>query len=135
MFLSRILLATATAALLATSAYAETPAEAATHMPPPAENGAGMGGHGGLHRFLSDNQRMMFMVDMHKATASMTDDQKQAYREQQRARIMAMSEGDRAKFKADLDTRWAALPADQKAQITAMVQARMAAHAGGATPQ
>jgi hypothetical protein len=40
---------------------------------------------------------------------------------------MAMSDEDRAKFKADLDARWSALPADQKAALQAKVQAFMAA--------
>ena len=84
MSVSRLLIAAAIAALLSTPALAETPAEAATHMPPPADTGMGMGGHGGgMRHFLSDNERMMFMVDMHKAVAGMTDDQKQAYRQQQ----------------------------------------------------
>ena len=131
MSFSRIVFAAATAALLATSATAESPAEAATHMPPPLDGGMGMGGHGGgmgLRKILTDDERMMFMVDMHKAVAGMTDEQKQAYREQQRARFMAMSPADRAAFKADLDTRWAALPADRKAMIAERTQARMAAH-------
>jgi GH25 family lysozyme M1 (1,4-beta-N-acetylmuramidase) len=58
----------------------------------------------------------------------MTDDQKHAYRHAQRDRIMAMSEADRSKMKADLDARWNALPADQKADMTAKMQAFRAAH-------
>ena len=74
-------------------------------------------------------ERMMLFADTFKATANMSDDQRHAYRHEQRNRIMAMSEADRAKFKADLDARWNALPADQKAEMTAKMAAFHSAHA------
>ena len=131
MSLSRLLFATATVALLSTPVFAETPAEAATHMPPPADTGMGRGGHGMMRGMFTPEERMMMFVDGFKATAGMTDDQKKAYRDQRRAKIMTMSDADRAKMKADLDARWAALPADQKASITAKMAAFRAAHANG----
>ncbi len=87
------------------------------------------GGHGMMHGFFTPEERMMLMADMFKATQGMTDDQKHAYRQQQRERVMGMSDADRAKFKADLDTRWAALPPDQKTAIQQRVEAAMAARA------
>jgi hypothetical protein len=88
-------------------------------------------GHGGMHGMFTPEERMMLFADMFKATANMTDDQKHAFRHEQRDRIMAMSDADRAKFKADLDSRWNALSADQKAALTAKMQDLSAArHAG-----
>lgn len=123
MTVSRLVLAAASVLLLSSTAVlAADPAPMAPTM------GATGGGHGMMRGMFTPDEFMMLMADAHKATASMTDDQKHTYREQQRARILAMSDGDRAKFKADLDTRWAALPDSEKAAIKAAVQARMAAH-------
>ncbi|HEY4942005.1 MAG TPA: hypothetical protein VII56_11320 [Rhizomicrobium sp.] len=127
MSLSKFAFAALAASCLTTSVYAADTPPAAN---PPAMMGAG---HGAMRGMFTQEERMMMMADSFKATAGMTDDQKHAYRGDRRAKIMAMSDADRAKFKADLDTRWNALPADQKASITAKVQAFMAARqAGGA---
>ena len=127
MSLSRYLVAAAAASLLATAALADS-----TPAPSPMMGGQGMmGGHGMMHGMFTQDERMMMAADGFKATAGMTDDQRKAYRDERRAKIMAMSDADRAKFKADLDARWAALPADQKASITAKVQAFMAARQAG----
>jgi hypothetical protein len=100
-------------------------------------------GHGMMHGMFTPEERMMLMSDAFTATAGMTDEQRHAYRQQQRERIMAMSDEDRAKFKADLDARWNALPADQNAALQAKVLAFMGARraarengeGGGASPQ
>lgn len=68
-------------------------------------------------QFLTAEQRMMLFADTHKDAAGMTDDQRHANREAQRAKIMAMSAADKQKFAADLQARWDALSADQKAKI------------------
>src|SRR5690242_4443506 len=125
--LSRILLAASTAALLATTAYAAEPAPAA---PMQSDSGRGM-----MRGMFTPEERMMLFVDGMKATQGMTDDQRHDYRHKLRERIMAMSEADRAKFKADLDKRWAALtPAEQadlKAKRDAFLAARQNGHGGG----
>jgi hypothetical protein len=91
-----------------------------------------MGGHGMMRGMFTQEERMMLFADLSKATANLSDDQKHAYRHEQRDRIMAMSDSDRAKFKANLDTRWNALPADQRAAMLAKMQAFMAEqHEGG----
>ena len=99
MSLSKLTLAAVAASLLATAAYADsTPAAA-----PP--GGGMMGGHGGgmMRGMFTPEERMMLFVDAAKATAGMTDDQKHAYRQQQREHFMGMSDADRqrvtAKFK------------------------------------
>jgi hypothetical protein len=123
MSFSRILLAAGTVALLAgTSAYAADPSPAA----PPAQND----GRGMMRGMFTQEERMMLMADAFKATAGMTDDQRHDYRHQQRERIMAMSDADRAKFKADLDKRWAALTPAQQADIKSKVDAFRAARRG-----
>jgi hypothetical protein len=131
MSLSRFAFAVLAASLLAAPALA---ADAPTEAP---------SGHGMMHGMFTPEERMMLMSDAFKATAGMSDEQRHAYRQQQRDRIMAMSDEDRAKFKADLDARWNALPADQKAALQAKVQAFMAARRaamgsggeGGPAPQ
>ncbi len=123
MSLSKIVLTTFVATFLSSAAYAEsTPAS----NPPAVGAMSAMGGHGVMHGMFTQEERMVLFADMSNATAGMTDDQKHAYRHGQRDRIMAMSDTDRAKFKADLDSRWNALPADQKADMTAKMQAFMA---------
>ena len=122
MSLSKIVLAAIAASFIGSAALADsTPASS-----PPA-TGA-MEGHGMMHGMFTQEERMMLFADTSKATAGMTDDQKHAYRHEQRDRIMAMSDTDRAKFKADLDSRWNTLSADQKADMTAKMQAFRAEH-------
>lgn len=112
----------AVALLGATAAYADsTPAS------PPPGGGMMMSGHGGMHGMFTPEERMMLFADGLKATAGMTDDQKHAYRQQQRERFMAMSDADKAATKADLDKRWASLTPAQQADIKAKVDAFMAA--------
>lgn len=118
MSVSRFVAAGFAALLLSSAAYAETA---------PANPPAAMGGRGMMRGFFTPEERMMLFVDTWKATATMSDDQKKDYRRAQRERIMAMSETDRAKLKADLAARWAALPDAQKANIKARVEAFMAA--------
>ncbi|MBV9421262.1 MAG: hypothetical protein JO348_15950 [Alphaproteobacteria bacterium] len=120
MTFSKFAFAGLAAVLLAGSAVAAT-----APTTPPAQGEMG-GGRGMMRGFFSPEERMMLFVDSWKATAAMNDDQKRDYRRQQRERIMAMSDADRAKLKADLDARWAALPDAQKATIKAKVQAFMA---------
>jgi len=102
---------------------------------PPANPPAMGRGHGMMRGMLSDEERTMLFADMFKATAGMTDDQKHAYRQEQRSRFMSMSDSDRSKFKADLDSRWNALPADQKTAMMAKMKELMQARRAGAATQ
>ena len=120
MTISRFLLAAGAALMLTTSAFAQgAPAQ-----------GGGMGG-GGMHGMFSPEERMVWFADAQKATAGMTDDQRHAYRQQQRDHFQAMSDNDKAKMKADLDARWAAMTPAQKADLKAKVDAFRAAHGMG----
>jgi len=121
---------------LATLAFAATllgsaAAYADSTSPPPGGGTMMMGGHGGgMRGMFTPEERMMWFTDGAKATAGMTDDQKHAYRQQQREHFMSMSDDDKAKFKADLDKRWAALTPAQQADIKSKIEAFRAAHMG-----
>ena len=80
-----------------------------------------------MHGMFTREECMMLFADFFKTTAGMSDDQMRAYRSQERSRIMAMSEAERASFKSDLDSRRNGLSADQKAAMTAKMQNFMAA--------
>ncbi len=131
MSFSKITLAAVAASFLATAAYADSTT------PPP--GGGMMGGHGMMHGMFTPEERAMWFADAMKATAGMTEDQRHAYRQQQREHFMSMSDGDRTAMKADLDKRWAALTpvqqADIKSKEEAFRAARMNAAGGGNSGQ
>jgi hypothetical protein len=108
MLLSRVILPALAASFLATASFAaDTPPA-----PPP------HGEHdGGFMHFLTPDQRTMLFAETHKDAAGMTDDQRHARREAQRAKFMAMSDAEKQEFAAGLQARWDALSADQKAKI------------------
>jgi hypothetical protein len=109
------------ASLLSTAAIA---ADASS--PPTAMQGGGMRG------FLSPEERAMMFSEMQQETAGMTDDQKHAWRDQRRAKVMGMSDADKQKMKADLDAKWAALTPAQQADLKQKAEAmRSQMHAGG----
>jgi hypothetical protein len=83
---------------------------------------------GGLFQSLTPPQKMMMLVDMRKATAGMTDDQRKAYRQSQRQKFAAMTDAERQQFAAKLQTEWDALPDDQKESIKQRVLAWRAQH-------
>ncbi len=100
-------------------------ADGALAQSPPAQtqDQNGGGGHPHFFSFLTPEERMMMFVQMHQATAGMSDDQRHAYREQQRDKVMAMSDSDKQKFAADLQAKWNALPPDKQAEIKSQVEA------------
>jgi hypothetical protein len=102
--------------LLAAPTFAVAPAVADT-----TQDGGGHHGSG-FFRSMSPEARMMMFVEMRRATANMSDDQKQAYRQDQRAKFMAMSDADKQQYVARLESEWNALPADQKSQIQQQMQ-------------
>jgi hypothetical protein len=119
--------------LLASAALVDS--ALAQNQPAPAQGENSGGGHPHVFSFLTPEERMMMFVQMHEATASMTDDQKQAYRQQQRDKFMAMSDTDKQKFAADLQAKWNALPPDKQAEIKSQMEAyraqRMQQQGGG----
>ena len=118
---SKMILATLALSLLASSAAVD--GALAQNQSTQTEGQNGAGGHPHFFSFLTPEERMMMFVQMHQATANMTDDQKQAYRQQQREKFMAMSDTDKQKFAADLLAKWNALPADKQAEIKSQVEA------------
>ncbi|HWD26058.1 MAG TPA: hypothetical protein VG387_02740 [Rhizomicrobium sp.] len=109
---SRFLLAAGAALLLSTAAFAQ-------------DHGGGMRG------MFTPEERMMLFADNMKATAGMTDDQRHAYREKERDHFMSLSDTDKARMKADLDSRWAAMTPAQKADIKTKIDAFRASHGMG----
>ena len=119
MSLSKLAFAAVAAALFVSPALAQdAPGGAPAH-------------HGMMGGMFSPEERMMLFADTAKATAGMSDDQRHAWRHDQREHFMAMSDADKAKMKADLDARWAALSPAQQADIKAKAEAWRAAHMGG----
>jgi len=109
-------------ALAQTRPQPQSPARAA---PPGDTNGNYMGqGRGsGLLGFLSPEQRVMFLQD--QGVRGMTQEQRQAWRQQERQKLASMSETDRAKLKTDLQKKWDGLPQDRKTRIEARLANRM----------
>jgi hypothetical protein len=117
---SHFLLAATAALLVSTAAFAQS-------APPQGDASA----HGMMRGMFSPEERMLLFADSMKATSGMTDDQRHDYRKQQRDHFMTMSDADKAKMKADLDSRWAAMTPDQKADVKARIDAFRAAHGMG----
>ena len=85
-------------------------------------------GVGGMMQFLAPEQRMMMFADMQQATAAMTEEQRQAYRQSQRDKLMTMSDADRQAYAAGLQAKWDALSPDQQAKYRQQAQAFRAGH-------
>ena len=108
MILHRALMAAAAASMMTVVSFA------ADAPPPPAcPPHAGWDFMGSL----TPEQRMMHFELMHQATANMTDEQRHAWHQAERAKFDAMPEADRQKYAAGLTIQWNALPADRKAAI------------------
>jgi hypothetical protein len=73
---------------------------------------------GGGRGFLSPEQRAMYMQSQpHQDWQSMTQQQREAARDQMRGQWQAMSDADKQALKAKLQAQFDALPADRKQQI------------------
>lgn len=115
----KMILATVALSLLASAAVID----GAIAQDQPAQTQDQGGGHHHFFAFLTPEERMMMFVQMHEATANMSDDQKEAYRHSQRDKFMTMSDNDKQKFAADLQAKWNALPPDKQAEIKSQVEA------------
>ncbi|HEX4272156.1 MAG TPA: hypothetical protein VHZ32_12245 [Rhizomicrobium sp.] len=89
--------------------------------------GRGGGKLGGL---FTPEQRAMYLLGARDQVKDMTQDQRHAWRKEQVQKVMAMSDTERTKLKADLQAKWDALPQGQKDRI----QQRLARGAGGNAP-
>jgi hypothetical protein len=89
----------------------------ALQSPPPTDQGLGHGGKGKLARFLTPEQRAMFMLDGRQQVKDMTPDQRRAWRKDQIQKIAAMSPAERQTFQSGLQARWDALPPARKSRI------------------
>jgi hypothetical protein len=82
---------------------------------------------GGMHGFLTPEQRAMYMqAQPHPDFQSMTPDQRQAAREQMRAKWETMSDQDKQALKAKLQAQFDALPPAQKQAVEQRIAERRA---------
>jgi Spy/CpxP family protein refolding chaperone len=122
---SRIILAALATGFLATAALADD-----SNAPPPASQGDHHHG-GGMHAMFSPQQMAMFMIQQRGDTAGMSQDQRKAYRQGEREKLMAMSDADKAKMKADLQAKWDALPPDEQTAAMDRMNRMRARHEHG----
>ena len=124
MSLSRTLASILTIPLIAAVAFAaDSPAANGQDRPACARPGMG-----GMMQFLTPEQRMMMFADMQQATAAMSEEQRQAYRQSQRDKMMNMSDADRQAYAAGLQAKWDALSPDQQAKYRHQAEAFRAGH-------
>jgi len=120
MQLHRALVVAAAATMMTVVSFAaDSPAGQAC---PPAHAGGDFMGS------LTPEQRMMRFELIRQQTANLTDDQRHAWRDAERAKFEAMSEADKQKYAASLTAQWNALPADQKAEIQKRSEQFRASH-------
>lgn len=111
MTVSRIVLAAFATAFLTSAAMADD-----TDAPPPGPQGEHHHG-GGMRAMMgmfSPQQMAMYMLRRRGETAGMSQDQRKAYRQSERQKLMAMSDADKAKMTADLQAQWDRLPPDEQ---------------------
>jgi hypothetical protein len=86
---------------------------------------AAPGDHAGkLAGFFTPEQRVMYMLDARDQIHDMTPDQRKAFRHEQMAKVMAMSDGERMHLRTDLQAKWDALPQARKDKIERRITMR-----------
>ena len=141
MRLSGILLASATALLLAGSASAQQPSGSMGGSMSGGMNKEGaMGGggmqmnaQGGVGIFSRENMAMM-IVDREKATKGMTEDQAKAARQEEMSKDRAETPEQRQARKARYDSEWMQLTAAEKQDAMTKLDAQMKARGMMAAP-
>jgi hypothetical protein len=126
---SRFLLAAIAAGFLSTAlAATAAPPTADQVAVPPGTGGTGYG-HAKLQAlFDSQEEFLMFRIQMHQATKGMSKDQKKAYRKQQVQQVRVMTEAQRAQWRQGLQAQWNALPDAQKNRMAQKMASKEARH-------
>jgi hypothetical protein len=130
----RILLAAASVAFLstaafATAAFAQVPSADQVSVPPSGESKMHHGKMAAL--FTTQDEFMMFHIQLHEATRGMAKDQKRAYRKTELQKLKAMTGQQRIAYMQGLDAQWAALSPDRKAHIERHIENHQARRAQG----
>ncbi len=126
---SRFLLAAVAAGILSTTlAAAAAPPSADQVAVPSGATGPGYGQAKLQALFDSQEEFMMFKVQMHHATKGMSKDQKKAYRKQQMQQVRVMTDTQRAQWRQGLQAQWNALPDAQKNRIAQKMAAKETRH-------
>jgi len=123
---TRILLAAITATMLSSAAFAVAPSASQVTVPAGTEMS---------HReakmmalFGSQEERMMFKMQMREATHGMDRKAKKAYRHQEMKRIRAMNDSEKAAWRHGLEAKWSALPADKRERMAAKMERKEQRH-------
>ena len=134
----RILLAAAAMAFLSTAsfvpaAFAQVPSADQVSVPPSGESKMHHGKMAAL--FTTQDEFMMFHIQLHEATRGMAKDQKRAYRKTEMQKLKAMTGQQRIAYMQGLDAQWAALSPDRKAHIERHIESHQARRAQQGQPQ
>ena len=85
--------------------------------------------------FTTQDEFMMFHIQMKEATHGMAKDQKKAYRKTELQKLKAMTGQQRIAYMQGLDAQWAALSPDRKAHIERHIENHQARRAQQGQPQ
>jgi hypothetical protein len=125
---SRFLMAALTVGLLSsTVALAAAPTADQVSVPAGTRSGHLHGKFKAL--FQSQEEFMMYRLQMHDAMRDMPRDQRKAYKKSQIQKIRGMTDQEKASWRKDLDAKWAALSPDRQQRIEGKLQRREARHA------
>lgn len=124
----RILMAAVAATLLSTAAFAAPPSAAQVSVPQSAE---------AHHRdnkmkalFESQDEFLMFRMQLHQATHGMPRDQKKAYRKAEMQKIRGMNPAERGAYLHGLQAKWNALPESKRERLARKMEDHAAHHQG-----
>lgn len=121
----RILMAAVAASLLSTAALAAPPSAAQVSVPQSAETR-----HHDKMKALFDSQDefLMFRMQIHQATHGMARDQKKAYRKAEMQKVRSMNPADRGAYLHGLQAKWNALPESQRERMARKMEDHAARH-------
>lgn len=77
-----------------------------------------------MEQFFTPEQRVLFMEQARDQVKDMSPDERKTFRRDQIAKLMGMSDTEKAKLKADLQAKWDALPQARKDRIEQRIAMR-----------
>jgi len=93
------------------------PSQFVLAQPTPTSPYCGSGYGNGVMGVLAPEQRMVLFAEVQEATAQLSPNDMRSYRSELRDKVMAMTDGERQTFTADLSAKWKALPPDKKSKL------------------
>lgn len=120
----RILLAAVAATLLSTAAFAAPPSAAQVSVPQ-----SETGRHDKMKAlFESQDEFLMFRMQIHQAMHGMPRDQRKAYRKAEMQKVRAMNPAERGAYLHGLQAKWNALPESQRERMARKMEDHAARH-------